>query len=310
MKLPTILISTFSSAWLAGASLTNAAPTPPLVAERPVLWSIHFDNHRLRTGIGRNFIDVLSPFLESLSTSNHSAPGSALESVALYGFEPTNDANEAVPFLADLNFSSEGDGVSQRFDAISKKRHLTIEQIGTYPSIHFDLEGQQIWIAKYSDSRLLVGASRALLEKVLTPGTDNFVLAPSENSNELLGGSVEIGRLLADNHALRKSELLKLLPHLDFHITDTVEQQLNLDATAELDSERSATRAARIIEGMTAAMSLRDAKGVPWDERLNLTQDGPHLALKFHLDPQEVKVILDRLVRELQAQVNSAKSDE
>ena len=50
MKLPTLLVSTFASALLANVSLTNAAPTPPLVAERPVLWSIHFDNHRLSTG--------------------------------------------------------------------------------------------------------------------------------------------------------------------------------------------------------------------------------------------------------------------
>ena len=246
--------------WAGGSSA--GAASQPIIAGHPVLWSIHFDAERLRSGAGKELFTSLDPILTSLSGDKSSAPGGKLQSVAIFGFEPPPGSAGDFPVLADLSFSSEGSGISQRFEAISKKRDAPIEDIAGYPAIHFQHQGKGVWIAKFTDDRVFVSTSRGLLELALAPGAGGFAASPPAKPGEMLGGNVEIGSLLAGNPALRDSELLKLLPHLEFHVLSG-DAAIDLDASAELDSERSARRAARMIDGMVAGLSLQDPTACP-----------------------------------------------
>ncbi len=303
MKLCSILIASFAL-WAGGPFAQAAAPA---FAGRPVLWSVHFDAERLRSGAGQELFADLDPILTSLSGDKSSAPGGKLESLALCGFQPQPGGSDPFPFLADLRFSSEGGGISPRFEAVSKKHGVPIEDTAGYPTMHFQHEGKEVWIAKCNDSRVLVGTSQGLLQWALTSDEGGFAAAMPPRPNEMLGGKVEIQSLLAGNPVLRNSELLKMLPHLEFHILSEG-AQLDLDASAELDSERSARRAARMIDGMVSALALRDPNGPPWDERLALKQDGPRLAMKLHLEPQEAKKLFDSFAREIENGTKSAKT--
>ncbi len=305
MKLRTFFL-TASVLWAFGP-LTNAAP-PPTVAGRAVLWSVHFDAERLRTGAGQELFASLDPILSVLSGDRSSVPGGKLESLAIFGFEPQK-TDGAFPFLADIRFSADGGGVSRRFEAISKKRNLSIETVAGSPAIHFQHEGKEIWIAKLDDTRIIVSTSRGTLELALAPGANVLANAATSRPDEVLGGDLEIKRLLADHPDLRDSELLSLLPHLDFHVL-TAGENLDLDASAELDSERSARRAARMIDGMVAGISLRDVGGVPWDERLSLKQDGARLAMQLHLEPHEARKLFDLFAREIENHKKAANDDE
>ncbi len=305
MKLRSFFLVT-SALWALG-SLANAAP-PTTVAGRPVLWSVHFDADRLRTGAGQELFASLDPILSVLSSDKSSVPGGKLTSLALFGFEPQK-ADGNLPFLADIRFSADGGGVSGRFEAISKKRNLAIETVAGSPAIHFQHEGKEIWIAKLDDTRICVGTSRGLLESALAPGVNSLVTVPPSRPDEVLGGDLEIKRLLADHPDLRDSELLGLLPHLEFHVL-TAGQNLDVDASAELDSDRSARRAARMIDGIVAGISLRDTGGVPWDERLSLKQDGARLAMQLHLEPQEARKLFDMFAREIENHKKAANDDE
>ena len=304
MKLRLILIAA-CTLW-AGARFAQAAP-PLTVAGRSALWSMHFDAERLRTGAGKELFASLDPAMIALAGEKSSAPLPKLQALAVFGFQPQKSGDDNFSLLADLGFSAEGGGISPRFEAVSHKRNVPIETIAGYPSMHFQHEGREVWIVKLSDSRVLLSTSRALLEPALAAGG----LAPSTlpGPDEVLGGDVEIASLLADNPALRASELLKLLPHLDFHIFSAGEQ-LDLDASADLDSERSARRAARMIEGMAAAASMQDSNGVPWDERLVLKQDGPHLTVQLHLEPQEAKRLFDTFARQIENGAKAVKDRE
>ena len=304
MKLRLIIIAAFAL-W-AGGSFARAA-SQPIVASRPVLWSIHFDAERLRSGAGQELFTSLDPILISLSGDKSSAPGGKLQSLAIFGFEPQKGSAGDLPVFADLSFSSEGEGISRRFEAISKKRDVPIEDIAGYPTIHFPHQGKEVWIAKFTDNRVFVSTSRGLLELALAPGAGGFAASLPARPGEMLGGNIEIESLLAGNPALRDSELLKLLPHLEFHVLSQ-DAQLDLDASAELDSERSARRAARMIDGMVAGLSLQDPSGVPWDERLVLKQDGPRLAMHLHLEPQEAKKLFDGFAREIDNRTKPAKN--
>ena len=306
MKLRSIIIAALAL-WAGGSSARAAAQ--PIVAGRPVLWSVHFDAERLRSGTGQELFTSLDPMLASLSGGKSSTPGGKLESLSIFGFEPPQGSGGGFPVFADLSFSSEGGGISQRFEAISKKRDAPTENIAGHPAIHFQHQGKEVWIAKFTDDRVFVSTSRGLLEQALAPGADGFAASLPAKPGEMLGGNVEIESLLAGNPAFRDSELLKLLPHLEFHLLSE-NAQLDLDASAELDSERSARRAARMIDGMVAGLSLQDPHGVPWDERLVLRQDGPRLAMHLHLEPQEAKKLFDGFAREIDNQTRSAKDSE
>ena len=304
MKLRPIFLTALAM-W-AGSPLVQA--TPPNVAGRPVLWSVHFDAERLRSGLGKELFASIDPILTSLSGEHASTPGGKLQSLAICGFQPPKDGG-GFPFLADLSFSAEGGGIAQRFQAISKKRDAPVEDLAGFPTIHFQHQGKEVWIAKFNDCRVFVSTSRALLELAVAPGADGFATALPAKPDEMLGGNVEIEPLLAGNPDLRNSELLKLLPHLEFHVL-TVGGQLDVNASAELDGERSARRAARMIDGMVAALSMRDAGGVPWDERLTLKQDGPHLGMQLHLEPGEAKKLFDNFAHEIASSTQAKKDDE
>ncbi len=305
MKIRTILFAGVAL-WV-GGSFARSAQT--VAADRPILWSVHFDAERLRAGIGQELFKSLDPVLTSLSGNKASAPGGKLESLAVFGFRPQKSGGDAFPFLADLGFSAEGGGITQRFDAISKKHAAPVEDIAGYPSIHFQHRGKEVWIGKFADNRVFVSTSRGLLELALTPDGGGFAAAVPAKPDEILGGNVEVESLLARNPDLRDSELLKMLPHLEFHVL-TSDGRLDVDASAELDSERSARRAARMIDGMAAGLSMRDANGVPWDERLSLKQDGSRLAMQLHLEPQEAKKLFDSLAHEIENKTKAAKDDQ
>ena len=304
MKLRTLFF-TASALWTLGSPV-HAAPQGS-VAGRPVLWSVHFDADRLRTGAGQELFASLDPILTAFAGDKSSAPGGKLKSLTICGFEPQGGEGH-LPFLADIRFSAEGGGVSRRFEAISKKRNLPIETVAGSPAIHFQHQGREVWIAKPDDTRILVSPSRPMLELALARGADSPTAAPSR-PDEVLGGDLEIKRLLADHPALRDSELLGLLPHLEFHVLSAGEN-LDVDASAELDSDRSARRAARMIDGMVAGISLRDAGGVPWDERVSLKQDGPRLAMQLHLEPREARKLFDLLAHEIESHKKAPKDDE
>ncbi len=309
MKLrSTLTITTAAAAlWTGGftptraARAATAAATAPTatVADRPVLWSVRFDAERLRSGLGRELFSNLDPILTALSGERSSLPGGKLESVALFGFQPPKPGSHDFPVLADLTFTADNGGIVRRFEAVSRKHDAPVETVAGFPAIHFAHQGKEVWIGKFSDVRVLVATSRALLEPALASGAGGFTTATPPKPNELLGGNVEIKFLLTGDSALRNSELLNLLPHLDFHILSDG-AQLDLDASAELDGDRSARRAARMIDGMVAALSLQSKTDVPWDERLTLKQDGAQLAMKLHLEPQEAKKLFDNFVREIQ----------
>ena len=297
-------LATAVARWAGGSFAHAALPGAP--ADRPVLWSVHFDAERLRTGAGRELFADLDPILTSLS-GDKSSPGGKLESVAISGFRPQKSSGDPFPFLADLRFSAEGSGISQRFEAVSKKRNVPIEDAAGHPTMHFQHEGKEVWIAKWSDTRVLVGTSPGLLAwAAAAPAADTPAASPSPAANEMLGGHVEVQSLLAQVPDLRDSELLKLLPHLEFHVL-TAGGRLDLNASAQLDSERSARRAARMIDGMVAAVAMHDPSGVPWDERLVLRQDGPGLAMQLHLEPQEAKKLFDSFAREMEKRQRSDK---
>ncbi len=305
MKLRLIFTAIFTL-WVSGLSAQVTPPTT--VGGRPVLWSVHFDAERLRTGAGKKLFADLDPILLPFSAENSPA-GGKLESLAIFGFQPQKDGGNKFPLVADLGFSADGGGVSPRFEAISKKRGAPVESIDGHPAIHFQHQGREVWIAKINETRVLVSTSRDFLELALAAGADGPIASLPPRPDEILGGNVEIKPLLANNPALRDSELFKLLPHLDFHISSKGEQ-LDLDASAELDSERSARRAARMIDGMVAALAMRDASGVPWDDRLVLKQDGPRLAMQLYLEPEEAKKLLDSFARDIETHAKTAKDDE
>ena len=306
MKLRTIFL--VATALWSGGSLTRAA-SQISVAGRPVLWSVHFDAERLRTGLGQELFTTLDPLLASLSGDKSSTPGGKLESLAIFGFQPHKGNGDEFPFLADLAFSSDGGGISRRFEAVSKKHGAPIEDIAGYPSMHFDHQGKEVWIAKLTDTQIFVGTSRNLLELALASGTAGFAAAVPPRPTEMLGGNVEIAPLLATHPALHDSELLKMLPQLEFHILSDA-GQLDLDASAALDSERSARRAASMIDGIVAAFAIHDPNGIPWDERLVLKQDGTGLTMHLHLEPQEAKKLFDHFSHALETHANAAKHDE
>ena len=305
MKLRTLFL-TASALWALGSPV-HAAPQAT-VAGHPVLWSVHFDADRLRTGVGQELFASLDPILTTLSSDKSSAPGGKLQSLAIYGFEPQKGDGH-LPFLADLRFSADGGGIARRFEAISKKRNLSIETVAGSPALHFQHEGKEIWIAKLDDTRIVVCTSRGTLELALAPGANNLATALPSRTDEVLGGDLEIKRLLADHPDLRDSELLSLLPHLEFHVL-TAGENLDVDASAELDNERSARRAARMIDGMVAGISLRDTGGVPWDERVSLKQEGARLAMRLHLEPQEARKLFDLFAREIENHKKAPKDDE
>ena len=305
MKIRTFFL-TASALWAFG-SLASAAP-PNTFAGRPVLWSVHFDADRLRTGAGQELFASLDPMLTILSSDKSSAPGGKLKSLAICGFEPQKGEGH-LPFVADILFSADGGGITRRFEAISKKRNLTIETIAGSSVIHFQHQGREVWIAKHDDTRIFVSTSRATLELALAAGSNSLTAATPPRPDELLGGDLEIKRLLADHPDLRDSELLGLLPHLEFHVL-TAGENLDVDVSAELDTERSARRAARMIDGMVAGISLRDAVGVPWDERVSLKQDGAKLAMQLHLDPKEARKLFDQFAHEIQNHKKAPKDDE
>ncbi len=300
MKLRSILLVA-STIW-AGASFAQTVPT---VAPSPVLWSVHFDAERLRTGAGQELFASLDPMLTALSGQNASVPGGKLESVAVSGYPPRKGSGDPFPFLADFRFSAEG-GVSRRFEAISKKRNAPVEELAGMPTIHFGHQGKEVWIAKIDDTRVLMSTSRAVLTTALAPdGSGPVADAVPRRPTEILGGKIEIEPLLGASPALRDSQLLKLLPHVEFHLLSEG-GQLDLDASAQLDSERSARRASRMIDGMVAALSMHDAGGVPWDERLALKQDGGRLSMQLHLEPQEAKNLLDGFAREIESKAKGS----
>ena len=281
------------------------APAPVGIAGRPVLWTVHFDAERLRTGAGKNLFASLDPILNSL-TSDNSPVGAKLESFAIFGFQAQKNSGEGLPLLVDLRFSAAAGGITPRFEAVSKKHDVPIETLEGYPAMHFEHEGKEIWLAKYSDSRLLLSSARGLLETALQAGPDALATSALQSPDEVLGGKVEVEPLLATNPALSDSDLLKLLPHLEFHVLSAGED-LDVNAAAELDSDRSAERANKMIAGMLAAISLQDPKGIPWDERLALKQNGPQLTMHLHLDPQEAKEMFDRFAQEIDHQIKPAK---
>lgn len=302
MKLRPLLIAA-AALWVGGTSVHAATP-PTVIADRTVLWSVRFDAERLRSGVGQTLFANLDPILTVLSGEKSSLPGGKLESVAVYGFQPPKNAGHDFPLLADLTFTTDNGGISRRFDAVGRKHNAPVETVAGYPAIHFDHEGREVWIGKFSDARVVVSTSRDLLEPALLAGAKGFATVASAKPNEMLGGNVEISSLLATNPILGKSELLNLLPHLDFHVLSDG-ARFDLDASAELDSDRSARRAARMIDGMVAALSIQDTGGVPWDERLALQQDGARLGMKLHLEPQEAQKLLDGFVHEIQQGVKA-----
>ena len=285
-----------------------AQNVPPVVAS-PVLWSVHFDAERLRAGAGQELFASLDPMLTALSGHNAAVPGGKLESFAVSGYPGQKGSGDPFPFLADVRFSSEGGGIAGRFEAISKKRNVPIEELAGVPTIHFQHQGKEVWIAKVNDSRILLGTSRTILATALESNGSGSASATPPKPTEMLGGKVEIEPLLAANPTLRDSQLLKLLPHVEFHLLSEG-GQLDLDASAQLDSERSARRAARMIDGMVAALSMHDASGVPWDERLALKQDGGRLAMQLHLEPQEAKKLFDGFAREIESKVKTSAQGE
>ena len=305
MKLRFLLTVAFSL-W-AGTLSAQTTPTAA-VAGRPVLWAVHFDAERLRTGAGKKLFASVDPALLSLSSGN--APGGGkLESLALFGLQPQKDGGDGFPLVADLAFSAEGGGIGVRFEAVGKKHGVPIESVGGYPTIHFPHQGKEVWIAKRDDTRVIVSTSRRFLETALAGGADGAGAALSQTPGEVLGGFITVESLLADHPALRDSELFKLLQHLDFHVLSGADDQLDLAASADVDSERSAKRAVKIVDGMVAAFSLRDASGVPWDERLTLKQDGPRLAMGLHLEPGEARALFDLLAHEINDRMNPSKDE-
>ncbi len=306
MKLCSITIAVLAL-W-AGPMFAQAAPQIT-AAGRPVLWSIHFDAERLRSGAGRELFASIDPLLTALSGDHSSAPGGKLESLTILGLQPQQGDADTTPSLADLNVSPDGGGISRRFEAISRKRGLAIVDLAGSPTIHFSHEGKEVWIAKFGDNRLFLGTSRDLLESALKSGGTLFAAVIPQRPDEMLGGKVEIKSLLAGNSGLRDSELLKLLPQIEFHLFSDG-AQLDLDASAELDSERSARRASRMVDGMVAALSMHDSGGVPWDERLTLKQDGPRLAAQLHLDAREARKMFDSFAREIEIKIKAANRDQ
>lgn len=305
MKLRTLFL-TASALWALG--LPAYAAPPNTVAKRTVLWSVHFDADRLRTGAGQELFASLDPMLTVLSGDKSSTPGGKLRFGSICGFEPQGGEGH-FPVFAEIIFSEDGGGISHRFEAISKKRNLPIETVADFPAIHFKHEGKEVWIAKPSDTRIFVSTSREILETAAAAGADNDVTAKSSWPGEVLGGDLEIRRLLAAHPDLRDSELLSLLPHLEFHVL-TAGENLDVNASAELDSDRSARRAARMIDGMVAGISLRDAGGVPWDERVSLKQDGSKLAIQLHLEPREARKLFDLFAHEIENHKKAPKEDE
>ena len=311
-----VIIAASASVLWAGGSPAQTTPqtvtattTAATASAAPVLWSVHFDAERLRTGVGKELFANLDPILTALSGEKSSVPGGKLEFLAMTGFQPRKKSGDKFPFLADLRFSPDNGGISRRFEAVSKKRGVPIEPIAGSASMHFEHQGKEVWIAKFTDSRLFVATSRALLEPALSAASAGGITTAPPPADELLGGKVEIGDLLSDHPDLHDSELLKLLPHLDFHVASAGEK-LDVDASAELDSDRSARRAARMIDGMVAALALHDTSGVPWDDRLTLKQDGAKLAIQLHLEPQEAKKLFDSFAREIQNHGKHSTHDE
>lgn len=305
MKIRTLFL-TASALWALGSPVN--ATTPNTFAGRPVLWSMHFDADRLRTGPGQELFATLDPILTALSREKSGVPGGKLRSLAIVGFDPQKGDGLA-PFVVDVHFTADNGGISQRFDAVAKKRNLPVETLAGVPAIHFQHQGREIWIAKADDTRILVGTSRGTLELALAAGANDLAASVPARPDEVLGGDLEIKRLLADHPDLRDSELLSLLPHLDFHVLSAGEN-LDVNASAELDSERSARRAARMIDGMVAGVSLREVGGVPWDERVSLKQDGAKLALQLHLDPKEARQLFDLFAHEIENHKKAPKDDE
>jgi hypothetical protein len=289
-----------------GRGLLDAAPST-VVAGRPVLWSLHFDVERLRTGPAQELFARLDPFLSSLSGGDAAVPSGRLETFSICGFQPPMGQPSPVSFVADLSFSAASGGIAQRFQAIARKRNLTIEDVAGYPTLHFDHEGREVWIAKLNDTRVLVGTSRDLLQTLLTGGPDALATTLPTRTDEVLGGDVEVETLLTANPNLRNSELLKLLPHLDFHVLSAGDA-LDVNASAVLDSDRSARRAARMIDGMVAALAMRDPHGVPWDERLVLEQNGARLDMRLHLDSAEAHKLFDSFANEIADGVKSVQA--
>ena len=306
MKLRSIFLAVFTL-WTGGLFAQTAQPTT--VAGRPVLWSVHFDAERLRTGPGQELFASLEPWLKSLSGEKSSSPAARLESLTVVGFKPQKGSDDPFPLLADLGFSGDNGGISPRFEAIRNKRSIPTEDLAGHPAMHFEHQGKEVWIVKLSDRRVCVSTSRGLLETALATGASPFASSLPPPPGEMLGGSVEIEPLLADNPALRDSELLKLLPSLEFHLL-SAGGALNLDASAQLDSERSAKRAARMINGMAAMVSMQDTGGVPWDERLVLKQDGAVLAMHLHLEAQEAKKLFDSFARQIEDHTTATNDGE
>lgn len=282
-----------------------AAAAPASLAGRPVLWSVHLDVNRVRSGVGLELFTNgdadLIPRLIATAEKKHGGLGGTLETVAMYGFQPPKNARRDGPFLANFVFSPTGGNISERFEAIRERRGLPVETVAGYPALHFEHEGKEVLVAKVGDYQVVVGTSRELLEAALKPETGGLAsLSSPENARDLFGGSVELKDLPITDATLSKSELLKLLSHVEFHF-DTDNKQLNLNVAAELPDERTAKRAARMIEGMTATLAMEDKTGVPWDERLVLGRDGTRLMMSVHLDPQEAKRLLDRAANEVKA---------